>query len=211
MVDNSLYEALSEQLKKILNKDLLGMIVRRVLDCRRQMKQEKRKKLDHFISAHIEIRGFRSPLAAPPAILAKEVVDLAIYNSRLLDAVIDAWVESLPEVATVAKGYLSDCIATLKALGEQSDVKDKNQVLESFIGPAAERLAVETGCTASEASVMLYALTLALLQDEEESAAQEEVACGENKEPIPGESESTFWSKILNDLKAIPADAPEWD
>lgn len=211
MIGNSLCEALSKQLEKILNKDLLEMIVRRVLDCRKEMKQEKRRKLESVISTHIEIKGFRSPLAAPPAILAKKVAELATYNRDVQKDMIDAWVESLPEVATVAKSYLSDCIAALKRAGKQSDVKDENQFLEDFVGPAAERLARKTGCGVGEARVMLYALTLTLLQDEEESAAQEEAACSEDEKPLPTEPGNSFWSKILNELKTFPPEAPEWD
>jgi ribosome recycling factor len=209
-MDDLLREALFKQLLSALDRDIREAIVRRALETRGEIDREKRRKLELVINDFVKVNGFRNPLAAPQAILLKEVVKETTHRP-VLDTMLEAWSESLPKTAVAVEDFLADHRATLKILEGILDEKDRQWAIEGVIGPTVECLAQNTGCTTIEVRLMLYALLIRGAGIEGQIDAQEKTACSKDGESSLCEPDNSFWNQILSELTIIPAGAKEWN
>lgn len=201
------------ELEANLDKDLQETIARRTLESLNTVDPARRKRLGEVISATVVVRGFRNPLLAPVSLLAREVARAASLNQSLLAALVDAWVDAVPKLAAVGETLLTDYLASIKesVQKEFNESLDGVSRLELVPEPLVERMVRETGCSVGEARLLLCGLFLRCLEICAGEAAAEEETGSDESEASPGWLTGSLWNEFLDRLRALPAEAEEWN
>jgi len=203
----ALLDKLFTLLEKTIDKELCKLIVWRALEFRPRATEENRRKLDYAITRLIDIKGFRNPLSAPLPILTRELVDVAMKMDIVMEDVLDVWRDSLPKVAEAAKEVLYDrCWWGREDL---PDGEDDLRALAELFHSTVDDLAADSGCTRDEIMVMIYLQAIDLLQDQMDDTTEGYAARNEPRTSGPEPEE--FLRSVIDALKALPPEAPEWD
>lgn len=206
--------ALIEQLQQILNKELREVIIKQVLGARNEIEQEQRVVLEKKINASLEIKGFREPIKAPPAILTRELVKVSAKNQDVLDGILCAWLALLSEKADIAKELLEEQIQKIKEREPDSKNMEILQVMENVVKPVAKQLEDSTSLTEKEVKVLTLTLYNILMHNNMETEGEEHVSedvSSQASSELNVPELSKYWKKILDELESLPEDAPEWD
>jgi len=203
-------------LNATMRQDYHQAVVKRAMDHRKQASRAARQRLDKAIKAHVEVRGFRDPIRAPTPLLLQEVLGASYHADALLGAILEVWVESHADLQVAVREYLSARDIPVVEATEMKDGFPGGWTSTEMFEAADEFQALHPDFDEDDVALMLCCLTgRAPLPDEMVetlTAAITEKLEEPETENTPEKGVTALrWEQWLEELCALPADAPEWE
>jgi len=197
-------------LNHVLRDDYRRTIVQRALEFREQVRKTVAQRLAKALRENVQVRGFRpvSVPKAPPPVLISPVVEGIQHSDELMEAVVTVWAESHTDLCTAVHDFLT--ARDLLAL----DIHDL-QLCFSKTCKTSELLDLVDAFEAEhpdhdrdDIALMLCCLSgqMPVPEDFVEEATADKPAGSLQK----GEG-AMIWEEWLRELRAMPANAPEWE
>ncbi|MCL6447256.1 MAG: ATP-binding protein [Armatimonadetes bacterium] len=197
-------------------------IIRQALGHWKEASFPARRQLEQTIRGHIQINGFRNPLKAPVRLLGQEIKAVTYYSDQLLKAILKVWEETKGELKVEILEYLNQqCIGPKKiveCLANSLEDPGNCGYLLQQVEDAVAFLVAERGYCQNDVRLLIASLIeeaiLSAMEEgdeitEEGDEVKEEGSVEEKEEK--GLGVGLLWHKWLEELKALPAEAPEWE
>ncbi|MGQ4808464.1 hypothetical protein NKDENANG_01847 [Candidatus Entotheonellaceae bacterium PAL068K] len=175
-------------------------VIQEALDCYdEEADRTAHQRFKRAIRGHVRIKGFQDPLRAPRPLLQREVEKCSYHSNAVLGAILAVWAESHVSLQTEARTFL------------------RSQGL-----PVVDPADFKEGFSASWATTEMFE-TVAAFQAQHADFDKDDVVLmlcyltggraplPVDTEPRQEESSVMKWRQWLEELRALPADAPEWD
>lgn len=200
-------------LNETLHRDYRQAVIKRALDYQKRASRAARRRLNKAIKAHVELKGFRDPTRAPKSLLLSEVLDRSYHADALLGAVLGVWVESHPELQMAVREFLATKGIEVVEPTEMEDGFPGAWTTTEMLETAAEFREEHPDFDENDVTLMLCCLTgRAPLPDEMAEALIAEIAEELHEQETPEKGAIALrWEQWLQELRALPADAPEWE
>lgn len=195
-----------------LSPDYLQQVILRALEYRSTVSEDFRKVIDGAIEAFITIKGFRTPLKAPPSLIAQEIkkaLKKPAGTKPLFWAIFRVWMESQPELRQALGQF---CINNKINFREILEASGEQPPIDEMISKSAEAfIQANPDYNVQDARLMCQCLALDIMDEAEREQSAREKESGMKKQEAASRLTSEYWRCRLEELAQFKADAPEWN
>ncbi len=174
-------------------------VVRRVLAQWRHAPDDLRKSFERAVNSGARIDGFREPLKAPDELVKKNVLQRMHFSPEFLGIVLQIWMSSHQELQGVVSKHLSDLGMSINGLDFSASRFSGTWDIESWKQHSRQVVESHSQFTEDDVALMLCCVSGKLPSSE----------VAPIDEPTDTRKDALF-PQWLEELQALPADAPQW-
>ena len=184
--------------KTVMQQDSREAVVRDALEYYKRASPIVLQQLEKAIQAHVKVKGFRDALRAPLPALLHEVMSASYRSNVLLEALLHVWIERHADL----HGAVFDFLRARGML--TTETVDRREGATASLAPA-EIFEVASALQVQNADFDRDDITLMIY------CFAERVPLLAEDKPQKKEGAIMQWEQWLAELRALPADAPEWE
>ena len=174
-------------------------VVRRVLAQWRHASEDQKKFFEQSVNNGPQIAGFREPLRAPDELVKRNVLQKMRFSPQFLGIVLQIWMSSRQELQGVVSNHLSDSEMSINGLDFSASRFSGTWDIESWKQHSRQVVESHNQFTEDDVALMLCCVSGKLPSSE----------IAPIDEPTDSRQDALF-PQWLEELQALPADAPQW-
>ncbi len=174
-------------------------VVRRVLAQWRHAPDDLRRFFERAVNSGARIDGFREPLKAPDELVKKNVLHRMHFSPEFLGIVLQIWMSSHQELQGVVSNHLSDAEMSMNGLDFSASRFSGTWDIESWKKHSRQVVESHSQFTEDDVALMLCCVSGNLPSSDVVPF----------DEPADTHRDILF-PQWLEELQALPADAPQW-
>jgi len=183
----------------MMSSDFRAEVVRRALVWRKKARGDLRNSFHSVLRDNVKIDGFRDALKADNQLLLVETLRLLPFSSELIGPVLQIWIDSHSELQEKVYGHLSDLNLPTNGLDFSQNRFAGSWNFDTWQQEKEDFFASHNQFSEDEVALMLLCVSGNMPDN------------GEGSEDDLTESQSeAFFPKWLEELRELPADAPQW-
>ena len=183
----------------LMSNDFSTEVIQRALQWKKKARADARRSFQSALRKNVNIDGFKNPHKANNRLLLPEILRLLPVSSELVGSVLQLWIDSHPELYEEVFGHLSK----LKMPTQGMDFS-KNRFAGSWNADVWQKQKTSIVASHSHFKDDEVALMLCCV-----SGNMPDPDGGDNVDPPESQSDA-FFSQWLEELRELPADAPQW-
>lgn len=202
-------------LNAIMNDDYRETVVRRTLGYRGDATEHSRQCLAEALHKAVRVKGYRSAAHARTPLLLGAVVGASYHSNELMGAILQVWIESHSQLLEAVRAFLSARGTTMVEISMQDGFTGDWTAVE-MLETAETFRGKHPDFDEDDVALMLCCLTgQAPIPDEMAEVAPtfaiEELGKNTEGEESQEEVSTLKWDQWLDELRALPSDAAEWE
>ncbi|MDE0079648.1 MAG: hypothetical protein OXO50_19170 [Caldilineaceae bacterium] len=183
----------------LMSNDFSAEVVQRALQWKKEASADARRSFQSALRNNVKIKGFKNPHKANNQLLLPEILRLLPVSSELVGSILQLWIDSHPELYEEVFGHLSK----LKMPTQGMDFS-KNRFAGSWNAETWQKEKTSIVASHSHFKEDDVALMLCCV-----SGNMPDYDEGDNVDP-PESPSDAFFPRWLEELRELPADAPQW-
>ena len=183
----------------LMSSDFRAEVIQRALEWRNKVNGDLRKSFQSVLRKNVKINGFRNSHKADNQLLLTEIFRLLPFSAELVGPVLHIWVESHPGLHEEVYGHLSEMKMPTHGLDFSENRFAGSWNFDTWQQEKENIVASHSHFSENDVALMLCCV----------SGNMPDRDGGDDDDPAESQGD-TFFPKWLEELRALPADAPQW-
>ena len=183
----------------LMSNDFSTEVIQRALQWKKKASADARRSFQSALRKNVNIDGFKNPHKANNQLLLPEILRLLPVSSELVGAVLQLWIDSHPELYEEVFGHLSKLNMPTQGMDFSKNRFAGSWNSETWQQEKTSIVASHSHFKDDDVALMLCCVS---------GNMPEPDGC-DNVDPPDSQSDA-FFSQWLEELRDLPADAPQW-